>query len=194
MSEDEAPADPDGVDGVDDIDHAGHVDHVDHVLAQWAAQFPELDASPMAIVGRVKRLARIIESDLRDTFQAHGLDAPSFDVLATLRRSPPPHRLTPAGLMRATMVTSGAVTQRLDRLEERGLITRTRREEDARSFHVALSPEGLALINRAMLDNVITQNRLLSGLGTAERDDLAAGLRALLKSLGDTPPPPPGAP
>lgn len=190
MSDDDA----DHGDRADPVDPIDAVDHVDHVLAQWAAQFPELDASPMAIVGRVKRLYRIVESDLRATFQAHGLDAPSFDVLATLRRSPPPHRLTPAELMRATMVTSGAVTQRLDRLEERGLVTRTRRTEDARSFHVSLSPEGLALINEAMLDNVITQNRLISGLSSTQRDDLAGGLRALLESLGDAPPLPPGTP
>lgn len=160
-------------------------DHVDRVLAQWAEQRPDLDASPMAVIGRLKRLARIIEGELRTTFNDHNLDAASFDVLATLRRSPAPHHLTPAQLMRASMVTSGAVTQRLDRLEGRGLITRTRRADDGRSFHVALTDDGTDLIDKALLDHVATQDRLLAGLPHAQRDRIAQDLRDLLESLGD---------
>ena len=104
----------------DQTTEVGRVDHVDRVLAQWARQRPDLDVSPMAVIGRLSRATRLIDAELRRTFAAHGLDAASFDVLATLRRSDPPHRLTPAALMRSAMVTSGAVTQRLDRLEERG--------------------------------------------------------------------------
>ncbi|MGC5343954.1 MarR family winged helix-turn-helix transcriptional regulator [Streptomyces sp. DT24] len=161
-------------------------DHVDHVLAQWAEQAPALDASPMAVIGRIKRLAQIVEGELRTTYNEHGLDAAAFDVLATLRRSPPPHRLTPAELMRASMVTSGAITQRLDRLEGRGLVTRTRSQLDGRSFSVALTDEGLALIDNAQIDNVGAQGRLLVGLTPAQRDRLARDLRRLLESLGDT--------
>ncbi|UGY92681.1 MarR family winged helix-turn-helix transcriptional regulator [Streptomyces gobiensis] len=160
-------------------------DHVDRVMAQWAEQAPDLDASPMAVVGRIKRLAQIIEGELRATYKNHSLDVAAFDVLATLRRSPPPHRLTPAELMRTSMVTSGAITQRLDRLEGRGLITRTRREHDARSFDVALTDDGRALVDEALLDNVATQNRLLAGLTRAQRDRMAKDLRGLLESLGD---------
>ncbi|KOT88608.1 MarR family transcriptional regulator [Streptomyces sp. NRRL F-5755] len=160
-------------------------DHVDRVLAQWAEQAPDLDASPMAVVGRVKRLAHIIETELRAAYKSHDLDAAAFDVLATLRRSPPPHRLTPAALMHSSMVTSGAISQRLDRLEERGLITRTRRTHDARSFDVTLTEAGLELVDKALLDNVATQNRLLAGLSRAQRDRMAKDLRGLLESLGD---------
>ncbi|KOG64132.1 MarR family transcriptional regulator [Streptomyces griseoflavus] len=160
-------------------------DHVDRVLAQWAEQAPDLDASPMAVVGRVKRLAHIIETELRAAYKSHDLDAAAFDVLATLRRSPPPHRLTPAALMHSSMVTSGAISQRLDRLEERGLITRTRRTHDARSFDVTLTEAGLELVDKALLDNVATQNRLLAGLTRAQRDRMAKDLRGLLESLGD---------
>ncbi len=161
-------------------------DHVDHVLEQWGAERPDLDVSPMAVIGRMKRLHQIIEAELRRTFAAHGLDAASFDVLATLRRSGPPHRLTPAALMRSAMVTSGAITQRLDRLEARGLVGRTPSETDGRVVHVALTPEGVALIDRALPDHVATEHRLLAGLTPGRRDTLADTLRDLLQSLGDS--------
>jgi DNA-binding MarR family transcriptional regulator len=161
-------------------------DHVDHVLEQWSAQRPDLDVSPMAVIGRLSRLSRLISAELHRTFSAHGLDPASFDVLATLRRSEPPHRLTPAELMRASMITSGAVTQRLDRLEARGLVTRARSESDGRSVYVALTDDGRALIDNALPDHVATEDRLLSVLTGAERGTLADTLRTLLESLGDT--------
>ncbi|MFE3515399.1 MarR family winged helix-turn-helix transcriptional regulator [Streptomyces sp. NPDC059166] len=161
-------------------------DHVDRVLAQWAEQCPGLDTSSMGVIGRIKRLARIVEAEQRAVFGAHDLDPAAFDVLATLRRSPAPHRLTPAELMRSAMVTSGAITQRLDRLEERELVTRTRRAEDARSVHVSLTPAGRKLIDRVLGDHVENQNRLLSGLGEGQRERIADDLRDLLESLGDT--------
>ncbi|MFC9947064.1 MarR family winged helix-turn-helix transcriptional regulator [Streptomyces pratensis] len=161
-------------------------DHVDRVLAQWAEQFPGLDSSSMAVIGRIKRLARIVEAEQRAVFGAHDLDAAAFDVLATLRRSPAPHRLTPAELMRSAMVTSGAITQRLDRLEERELVMRTRRPEDGRSVHVSLTQTGRELIDRVLVDHVANQNRLLSGITDEERDRVADSLRGLLESLGDT--------
>ncbi len=160
-------------------------DHVDRVLEQWGRQRPDLDVSPMAVIGRLKRLSRLIDAELRRTFSAYGLDAASFDVLATLRRSEPPHRLTPAELMRAAMVTSGAITQRLDRLEERGLVTRTPSASDGRVVHVALTDEGRALIDRTLPAHVDNEDRLLAALTAAERDTLADALRNLLESLGD---------
>jgi DNA-binding MarR family transcriptional regulator len=162
------------------------VDHVDTVLAQWAAERPDLDASPMAVIGRLSRLSRLVGVHLGRTFSAHGLDGPSFDVLATLRRNGPPHRLTPTELMRSAMVTSGAITQRLDRLEARGLVTRSRADTDGRVVHVALTRKGRALIDRALPDHVDTEHRLLAALTPAERNTLASTLRKLLESLGDT--------
>lgn len=161
-------------------------DQVDLILGQWHAQRPDLDVSPMAVIGRLSRLTRLIEGELRQTFAAHGLDRASFDVLATLRRSGPAHRLTPAGLMRSSMVTSGAITQRLDRLESRGLVTRTPSDCDGRGVYVTLTDEGRALIDRALPDHVATEERLLSALTGPRRDELAATLRDLLESLGDT--------
>ncbi|MFD1323803.1 MarR family winged helix-turn-helix transcriptional regulator [Micromonospora sonneratiae] len=161
-------------------------DHVDRVLEQWGDQRPDLDVSPMAVFGRLARLSRLVNTELNHTFSSHGLDSASFDVLATLRRSAPPHRLTPTDLMRSSMVTSGAITQRLDRLEARGLVTRTPSESDGRGVHVALTDEGRTLIDRALPDHVATEERLLAPLGRAERDALAGTLRELLESLGDT--------
>jgi DNA-binding MarR family transcriptional regulator len=141
----------------------------------------------MAVIGRLKRLNRLLEGELRKVFAAHGLDAASFDVLATLRRSEPPHRLTPAQLMQAAMVTSGAISQRLDRLEASGLVGRSRSEADARVVHVQLTERGRALIDEALPDHVANEHRLLAALGTDEQDALAGTLRTLLLSLGDGP-------
>ncbi|MEE1941804.1 MarR family transcriptional regulator [Streptomyces sp. TRM 70361] len=160
-------------------------DHVDRVLEQWARERPDLDVSPMGVIGRLGRAIRLIDAELRRTFAAHGLDAASFDVLATMRRSGPPYRLTPAELMRPAMVTSGAVTQRLDRLEARGLVTRSPSETDGRVVHVTLTDEGRALIDRVLPDHLATEHRVLAGLTDARRGELAGLLRELLESLGD---------
>lgn len=160
-------------------------DHVDQVLTQWGEQRPDLDASPMAVVGRVSRLALLFDGELRRNFAQHDLDRASFDVLATLRRSNAEHSLTPAGLMRSSMVTSGAITQRLDRLEERGLVKRSPSETDGRGVLVKLTPAGLKLIDKVLPTHIETENRALAALSADERDALAGTLRKLLESLGD---------
>ena len=160
-------------------------DHVDRVLEQWGQVRPDLDVAPMAVIGRLSRAARLIDAELRRTFESHGLDRAQFDVLATLRRSGPEGRLTPRELIAATMVTSGAITQRLDRLEARGLISRTRRELDGRGVDVTLTEEGRALLDRVLPDHLATENRVLATLGDDEREAFAATLRRLLESLGD---------
>ncbi|MEU3574554.1 MarR family transcriptional regulator [Kitasatospora sp. NPDC036755] len=162
-------------------------DHVDRVVAQWGAERPDLDASPMEVFGRLKRLYRLVDAALNRTFAEHGLDAASFDVLATLKRSGPPYRLTPTGLMQSAMVTSGAITQRLDRLEARGLVTRTRSDQDGRSREVVLTPEGHDLIDRALPDHLATEHRMLTGLDEARRGALVEAMRILLADLGDVP-------
>ncbi|MEU1308900.1 MarR family transcriptional regulator [Streptomyces cinnamoneus] len=158
-------------------------DHVDRVAEQWARERPDLDVSPMQVIGRLSRLYQLFSSEMKRTFAAHGLDSASFDVLATLRRSEPPHRLTPAELMRSSMVTSGAITQRLDRLEERGLVTRTRSASDGRSVVVSLTDEGRALVDTALPDHLATEERLLSALSGEERDALVSTFRKLLESV-----------
>jgi DNA-binding MarR family transcriptional regulator len=161
-------------------------DHLDFVLAQWARERPDLDVSAMGVIGRISRLARVIDLELARTFSEHGLDRPSFDVLATLRRSGPPHRLTPAELSRSSMVTSGAITQRLDRLEKRGLVRRTPSDLDGRIVYVSLTPEGFELIDHALPDHVANEQRILAAITPAQRKALADTLRKLLESRGDT--------
>jgi DNA-binding MarR family transcriptional regulator len=160
-------------------------DHVDRVLEQWGEQRPDLDASPMAVMGRLKRLSLLVDNELRRNFAGHDLDRASFDVLATLRRSNSEHSLTPAGLMRSAMVTSGAITQRLDKLEARGLVSRRPSETDGRGVLVSLTPAGLELIDAVLPTHITTENRLLEGLSADERENLANTLRTLLESLGD---------
>ncbi|WP_378742331.1 MarR family winged helix-turn-helix transcriptional regulator [Nocardia brasiliensis] len=160
-------------------------DHVDHVLAQWQEQRPDLDVSPMAVFGRLSRLSQLAGAELRKNFAAHDLDAASFDVLATLRRSATPH-LTPTELMHSAMVTSGAITQRLDRLEERGLVSRSRSESDGRGIRVSLTDAGRTVVDAALPDHLATEERLLGPLTPTQRNRLAATLRTLLESLGDS--------
>ncbi|TDD26047.1 MarR family transcriptional regulator [Kribbella turkmenica] len=162
------------------------VDHLDLVLEQWAEQRPDLDASPMGVVGRVSRLNQLFGAQLARNFARFDVDRASFDVLATLRRSNAEHSLTPAGLMRSSMVTSGAISQRLDRLEARGLVTRAPSETDGRGVRVTLTDEGLRLIDSVLPAHIETEQQMLAGLSTVEREQFAELLRTLLESLGDT--------
>lgn len=146
---------------------------------------PDLDVSPMEVIGRLKRVSRLVDAELKRNFAEHDLDAASFDVLATLRRSGPPYRLTPTGLMQSAMVTSGAISQRLDRLEARGLVTRTPSGSDGRSRDVALTPEGHALVDRTLPDHLVTERRILADLDAPRIEALVATLRTLLTTLGD---------
>ncbi len=155
-------------------------DHVDEVLAQWARERPDLDVSPMAVFGRLSRLTRVIEARQRATFARHGLDAASFDVLATLRRAGSPYALTPGQLARSAMVTTGAVTQRLDRLQVRGLVCRSPGPTDARSVLVTLTGAGRVLIDAALPDHLDTEEQLLDPVDAEQRIRLAELLSALL--------------
>ena len=162
-------------------------DAVDLILEQWGRERPDLDCSPMGIIGRISQLQREVFLAQRATFARHGLDAPSFDVLAALRRAGAPYQLTPTALMRTALVTSGAITQRLDRLEERGLITRERSENDGRAVVVTLTAAGRAALDAALPDHLETEHRLLEGLPSTDRALLADLLRRLLVGLGRIP-------
>ncbi|MEJ5913461.1 MarR family winged helix-turn-helix transcriptional regulator [Pseudokineococcus sp. 1T1Z-3] len=155
-------------------------DHVDDVLAQWARQRPDLDTTPMAVLGRLSRLTRLVEARQQATFARHGLDAPSFDVLATLRRAEPPHELTAGQLAASSMVTSGAVSQRLDRLEVRGLVRRRRGDVDTRTVHVSLTTAGRAAVDAALPDHLGAGADLLDPLAGDDAEHLARLLRTLL--------------
>jgi DNA-binding MarR family transcriptional regulator len=165
-------------------------DHVQHVMEQWRREAPEIDRTPMGIVGRISRLAGLIQPELERVFAAHGVNGGEFDVLAALRRSGPPYRLTPTELSKATMITSGGMTKRLSALEGRGLIRREPDPNDKRSTAVALTREGKRLVETILPEHVANEQRLLIGLSNPERAELARLLEDLALSLGDEAAPP----
>ena len=160
-------------------------DHVDEILAQWQRERPDLDASPIGVVGRVSRLARYLEANLKPIFDAHGIASGEFDVLVTLRRSGEPYQLTPTALFKSVMLSSGAMTNRLNHLEEAGLITRQPDPDDRRGSLVTLTAKGLDLINRVMGDHVRNEKELVSTLTAGERATLTDLLRKLLVRFED---------
>lgn len=156
------------------------MDHVDRILAQWNRERPDLDVEPMGLLGRIARLRTHLAREIEKALAAHGLNSASFDVLATLRRSGPPYRLSPGDLIATTMVSSGTMTNRLDQLEKAGLIERENNPDDRRGVIIALTPKGLALVDAAVTDHVENQHKLLDGLDAQERVALDGLLRKFL--------------
>ncbi|GAB2778466.1 hypothetical protein GCM10027020_35040 [Nocardioides salsibiostraticola] len=148
-------------------------DHVGRILQQWAQERPDLDVSPMGIIGRLHRLAAVLEEELRPVFAEAGLSDGDFDVLASLRRSGAPYEVTPGELAASTMVTSGAITKRVDRLVDAGLVTRTVSESDARSRLIRLTDQGLRTCDSLVERHVANEHRLVAGLSDLERSRLA---------------------
>src|SRR6516165_4296077 len=139
-------------------------DHVDHVLAQWQRDLPGLERTAFAVVGRISRLAVLLQGQLEPVFTAHGLTGGEFDVLAALRRAGRPYRLTPGDLSRALIVTSGGLTPRLHALEKQGLIRREPDLADGRSTPVLLTRSGKRLVERVLTEHIRNEDRLTSGL------------------------------
>lgn len=160
------------------------MDHVDEILAQWRKERPDLDVAPMGLIGRMKRLTQVLSREMEKTWSEFDLNAASFDVLATLRRSGPPFRLSPAGLIASTMVTSGTMTNRIDQLEKAGLVERVQNPDDGRSFLISLTDEGFRVIDAAVAEHVKAQGRLVSGLSVQERRQLDELLRTYLAQIG----------
>ncbi|EJZ22067.1 MarR family transcriptional regulator [Rhizobium sp. Pop5] len=157
-------------------------DHVDRILAQWRRERPDLDVEPMGILGRLKRLGTHLGREVEAVLLKHGLSTSSFDVLATLRRSGAPHRLSPGELLEMTMVSSGTMTNRIDQLEKAGFVERLLNPGDRRSVLIALTAKGLATVEEAVGAHVANQQRLTRSL-TAE--DKAEFDRLLKKFLSD---------
>ena len=162
----------------------GEDDHVDRILAQWATERPELDVSPVGVIGRLHRIADRLRVELVALYERYGLGEGEFDVLATLRRSGEPYELAPGALAQRTMVTTGAVSKRLDRLEAAGLIRRRSSELDGRSRVVGLTEAGLAGIDEAFAAHMRNEARLLEGLDAAQRAQLADLLKTWMRALG----------
>ncbi|GLT11873.1 transcriptional regulator [Sulfitobacter porphyrae] len=156
---------------------------IDKIKAQWSRQRPDLDTEPMALIGRITRLSAHLSEEMGKTFARHGLNGPSFDMLATLLRSGPPHALSPNQLLETMMVTSGTMTNRIDQLEKDDLVTRVRNPDDKRSVLVQLTGKGQKIIDAAVTDHVETQKKLVAGLSGEERGNLNALLRTYLTTF-----------
>jgi DNA-binding MarR family transcriptional regulator len=155
-------------------------DLVDLVISQWTEECPGQDFSPMSVVTRVFRLNALATRNVNRGFRRHTLHQGEFDVLATLYRSGSPYALNPQKLVEALLLTSGAMTNRLDRLEQAGLLTRSPNPEDRRGVIVSLTAEGLRTIKLVLKDYLKDLNELLEPLSAAERKQLAGLLRKLL--------------
>ncbi|MDL4777171.1 MULTISPECIES: MarR family winged helix-turn-helix transcriptional regulator [Thermomonosporaceae] len=161
-------------------------DAVDAVLDLWLRERPDLDPWPTGLVGRVQRLARFLEQAQKEFLAGHGLEYWEFDVLTTLRRSGPPYELSAGALIRATMVTSGAITNRLDRMEVSGLVERVRDTADRRSVRARLTARGHDVVDTVFPLHIENGKRMLQDLAPEDREPMARLLRTLLESFGDT--------
>jgi DNA-binding MarR family transcriptional regulator len=155
-------------------------DEVDDLVAAWRAQRPDLDVEPMQVLSRISRLARHLDIARRGAFAEHGLESWEFDVLSALRRQGPPFQLTPGALLRATLVTSGTMTNRIDRLVRKGLVRREPDPRDKRGVLVTLTEQGEGRVDAALAGLLRRERALLAGLDDAERRNLADLMRILL--------------
>ena len=164
---------------------AGSRDEVDDLVEAWSRERPDLDVTPMRVLSRVTRLARHLDRQRAAAFSAHGLETWEFDVLAALRRAGGTNQLSPGRLLRETMVTSGTMTNRVDRLAARGLVERDLHPGDKRGVLVRLTPAGRLAVDAALADLLAAEQRLVNGLDDQEQSSLAAALRRLLLVYGE---------
>jgi DNA-binding MarR family transcriptional regulator len=161
------------------------VDDVDRITAAWQRERPDLDVSPLQVLSRVSRLARHLDLARREAFAAHDLEPWEFDVLAALRRAGAPYSLSPGQLAAETLVTSGTMTNRIDRLEAQGLVRREPDPADRRGVKVLLTDAGRRSVDDALFDLVAREHEVLAHLPASSQDELAALLRILVREFGD---------
>lgn len=162
-------------------------DYVDTILRQWAKERPDLDVSPMGVIGRISRLSRVLERRIEQIFSSYDLSRGGFDVLAALRRAGQPYQLSPTELYNSLLISSGAMTNRVDRLEQRGLVRRLPDPNDRRGVLVALTPQGKKLVDEVTTAHSENEEALLGQLTSGERKNLATLLRKLLITLDGSP-------
>lgn len=162
-------------------------DTVDDIVAAWSRERPDLDVSPLAVLSRVSRLARHLDLARREVFTRHDLEAGEFDVLAALRRSGAPYEMSPGALCDETLVTSGTMTNRVDRLQGAGLVERQRAVDDRRGVRVLLTDAGRERVDSALTDLLDVERDLLAGLERQRWVDLSDQLRILVRPLENSP-------
>jgi DNA-binding MarR family transcriptional regulator len=158
-------------------------DEVDELVEAWTRERADLDLAPVEVFSRISRLARLLDKARREAFSAHRVETWEFDVLAALRRAGRPYQLTPGGLLRETMVTSGTMTNRVDRLAQRGLVERSPDPSDRRGVLVRLTATGKRTVDGAFETLLASERDLLDGLPAADRTQLAALLKQLMVPL-----------
>ena len=156
---------------------------MDRIVAQWRRERPDLNTAPLGLFGRLFRAAQLTDTALGEMLVEHGLQTGWFDLLAALRRAGAPYELNPTQLMRATMLSSGGMTKRLDRMVEAGLVERRPDPGDRRGTLVGLTRRGKTVIDKAVDAHLSNEERLLRSLSSAERRNLDELLRALLGDL-----------
>jgi DNA-binding MarR family transcriptional regulator len=160
-----------------------HHDEVDRILGEWAAARPDLDLAPLEVFSRMTRVTKHLDRARAQAFERSGLAAWEFDVLAVLRRSGPPFRQSPKVLVQQTMVSSGTMTNRIDRMEARGLVRRLTDPNDGRGVLVEMTEQGQTLVDAAMTRLSDAEEQLLGGMPRVERERLAGLLRKLAISV-----------
>ena len=154
-------------------------DEVDALVEAWRRERPDLDVAPLEVHSRVSRLARHLDLARRQAFETHDLEPWEFDVLAALRREGPPYALSPGRLLQVTLVTSGTMTNRIDRLEAKGLVERVPDPNDGRSVQVVLSGDGRTRVDDALTDLLAHERAILAALPHDAQEQLADLLRSL---------------
>lgn len=162
---------------------ASTADEVDRVTLAWQRERPDLDVTPLQVLSRVSRLARHLDLARRQAFAAHDLETWEFDVLAALRRAGEPYALSPGQLGAETLVTSGTMTNRIDRLEHRGLVRRLPDPSDRRGVRVVLTQTGRSAVDDALSDLLAREHALLESVPEERRVDLADLLRGLVHAF-----------
>ena len=155
-------------------------DEVDELSEAWASERPDLDLGAVAIFSRISRLAKRLDLARREAFSAHAVESWEFDVLAALRRAGDPYELSPGRLLKETLVTSGTMTNRVDRLTARGLVERHPDHEDRRGVIVRLTPDGLRTVDGAFESLLTAEAKLLTTLTARDQKKMADLLRTLL--------------
>ncbi|WP_051966907.1 MarR family winged helix-turn-helix transcriptional regulator [Kitasatospora mediocidica] len=158
-------------------------DAVDTIIDQWQRARPDLETDAMAVFGRIYRLARAMGDRIERTYQRFGIGRGEFDVLATLRRAPAPHVLSPRELTATLMLTTGGMTGRLDKLERAGLVLRSPDPVDRRGLRVSLTAQGLAVVDQAVSAGLAEQQQALAALGGEQAAQLNDLLRTLLAAV-----------
>lgn len=160
-------------------------DEVDRIVEAWQRERPDLDVTPLTVLSRVTRLARHLDLARRGAFSRSDLESWEFDVLAALRRAGAPYRLSPGALLTQTLVTSGTMTNRIDRMVAHGLVRREPSPDDRRGVLVHLTDEGLARVDAAMADFLDVEASLLRGLTSDQREELAGLLRIVVRQFDE---------